>query len=62
LIVDKYLKYCEKDFDMGNVANILENAERIGNVKDEPEGSRYIQISETLVNKMLGVLAREMGY
>ena len=47
---------------MGNVANILENAERIGNVKDEPEGSRYIQISETLVNKMLGVLAREMGY
>lgn len=32
---------------------ILHEAPRIGADKDEPEGARYIQISDTLANKML---------
>jgi len=32
---------------------ILAKSERIGADKDYPEGARYIQISETLVNKMI---------
>ena len=38
------------------VVRVLEEAERLGEDVDEPEGSRYIQISETLVNEMLAVL------
>lgn len=33
---------------------LFRTANRISAEKDEPEGSRYIQISETLVNKLLG--------
>ena len=36
-----------------DVLEILEKAEIIGNGKDEPEGSRFIQISETLNNQMI---------
>ena len=43
--------------DLLDVERSLENAERLGSAKDEPEGSRYIQISETLVNEILAVIA-----
>jgi hypothetical protein len=35
---------------------ILSTATRIGTEKDVPEGSRYIQISETLANRMLATI------
>ena len=35
-----------------DVINILENGERVGSERDEPEGSRYIKISDTLARKM----------
>lgn len=43
-----------------HVITVLEGAPRIGKEKDEPEGSRYIQLTETLVNEMLAVLRREL--
>ena len=36
-----------KDY-LYQLASSLENAIRIGSEKDEPEGDRYIQISDTL--------------
>lgn len=38
------------------VEAVLRTATRIGADKDEPEGTRYIQISETLVNQMCEAL------
>jgi len=38
---------------MDKLLQCLKQATRIGADKDEPEGERYIQISETLVNEMI---------
>lgn len=38
---------------LSDVVNILTNAERLGANKDKPEGARYIQLSETLVNELI---------
>jgi replicative DNA helicase len=38
--------------DTQDVANILRSADRTGSDKDEPEGSRVIQISHTLAVQM----------
>jgi hypothetical protein len=38
------------------VKMVLHTAVRIGADKDEPEGMRYIQLSETLVNEMIEAL------
>lgn len=46
--------------DLEDVIQALETAPRIGSQKDKPEGSRYIQISETLVKQMLAGLRREL--
>ena len=35
------------------VVRVLEDATRLGEDVDEPEGARYIQISETLANEMV---------
>jgi len=34
------------------IADMLDKAERIGADKDEPEGMRYIQLSDTLAKKI----------
>lgn len=39
------------------VAHCLKISEVLGAEKDEPEGSRYIQISETLVKRLLAALS-----
>jgi len=39
-----------------NVLDILEKAPRLGSDKDEPEGTRYIIISDTLAKKMIAAL------
>ncbi len=41
------------------IAAILSQANRLGAEKDEPEGARYIQLSETLVKKMVNILCKE---
>lgn len=43
---------------------ILSAAPRIGADKDEPEGARYIQISDTLASRMLRTIERyvDQGY
>lgn len=38
---------------LDRLMHILRNAERIGKETDIPEGSRYIQLSDTLVTQML---------
>jgi|WetSurMetagenome_2_1015567.scaffolds.fasta_scaffold154388_3 hypothetical protein len=35
---------------------ILESADRQGSEKDEPEGTRYVQVSDTLLQKIIDVL------
>lgn len=39
-----------------SILKILKTAPRSGTEKDEPEGSRYIQISDTLTNQMVEYL------
>lgn len=41
-----------------DVIRVLRNAVRQGDEKDEPEGSRYITISETLAEQMADCLER----
>lgn len=46
-----------------NIADViegLEQAERMGAEEDIPEGSRYIQISETLLLQIIETLKREL--
>ena len=38
----------------------LEQADRIGAERDIPEGSRYIRISETLLNEIIEALKDEL--
>lgn len=44
--------------NLQKVMTILLTATRQGAAKDEPEGARYVQISETLVNRMIEHLKR----
>lgn len=46
--------------DTPAVIEILEKAERIGAATDIPEGTRYIQISETLTLQMIESLKKSM--
>lgn len=39
-----------------NLADSLEKAEREGSEVDEPEGSRYVQFSDTLINDIVKAL------
>lgn len=41
------------------VIDVLEKAERIGYQVDEPEGTRYIKLSETLVKVLIKKLRSE---
>ena len=45
--------------NLQKVMTILLTATRLGADKDEPEGARYVQISETLVNQMIEYLKQE---
>ena len=38
---------------LDQIIKMLKEATRMGAEKDEPEGARYIQISETLVNELI---------
>ena len=48
------------DLNYIDVKNILKYAERMGAEKDKPEGFRYIQISDTLVKKMVKAIEAHM--
>lgn len=39
-----------------DVLTILRTATRIGAKEDKPEGSRYIELSDTIVHKMINCL------
>lgn len=40
-----------------HIEQVLKTAPRMGEETDEPEGARYIQISDTLAKKLLDELA-----
>jgi hypothetical protein len=44
------------EFDPEAVVAALRTAPRIGAEKDQPEGARYIQISDTLAQKMADLI------
>jgi hypothetical protein len=44
--------------ELKDVIHILKTGERQGAETDEPEGARYIVISETLVDEMIGALEK----
>ncbi len=48
-----------KPIKPSDVAQMLDAAHRIGNDTDEPEGTRYIQISDTMAKELSKAL-REM--
>lgn len=41
-----------------DVIDVLKNAPRQGSANDEPEGSRYIILSDTLVKELIKTLRR----
>jgi len=41
------------------IIDLLEKAPRMGTDKDEPEGTRYIQISDTLAKEIVAQLKEE---
>lgn len=43
-------------FSLDEVIKILKQAPRIGSSEDSPEGSRYIQMSDTLADKVISSL------
>jgi hypothetical protein len=47
--------------ELQDVLSVLESADRMGAVQDVPEGSRYIQISDTLARQMVEALRRAVG-
>ena len=49
-------------YHIDDVLKVLEGAERIGTSNDFPEGSRYIQISETLTTQMIEAIKRDIDY
>jgi len=46
--------------DLKDVIDAFNQAYRMGTEKDIPEGSRYIQISETLLNEIIEALKEEL--
>ena len=46
--------------DLKEIIKILKEAPRSGQDKDEPEGVRYIQISDTLTSEMIDGLERNI--
>ncbi len=46
---------------LAQVHHILVTAERIGSENDKPEGSRYIQISDTLAKHMADAILLALG-
>jgi hypothetical protein len=44
--------------EVEEVIEFLKSAKRIGAEKDEPEGARYIQISDTLANQLVEKLEK----
>jgi ATP-dependent protease ClpP protease subunit len=46
-------------FDKKQLAEAIRNAERVGGIKDIPEGARYITISDTLANQIADLLDSE---
>ncbi len=44
--------------EVEEVIEVLKNAKRIGAEKDNPEGVRYIQISDTLANQLIEKLEK----
>jgi len=52
-IVDAYEEKDKVIEAIQTLADILKNADRLGTDKDEPEGSRYIRVSDTLANYMV---------
>jgi len=41
-----------------DLADSFDSADRLGNVKDEPEGVRYIQMSDTLAHEISSKLMK----
>jgi hypothetical protein len=50
-----------KKLSIKDVIRILETASIVGNEKDTPEGTGYIQISLTLAKKMVECLEKTEG-
>jgi len=46
---------------MVRLISLFKNAQRIGNSEDNPEGTRYIQMSDTLANELLRELI-DLGF
>lgn len=44
-----------------DVINVLRSASRLGSDKDDPEGVRYIQISDTLANQLADSLEAHLN-
>ncbi len=53
---DMYSFLSEDKKQLEEGIKILESTPRIGNDVDEPEGERYIQISDTLAKKLSSLL------
>jgi hypothetical protein len=51
----KTLVLGEEDYNL--LLSTFQLAERLGTAEDDPEGSRYIQISATLATKLLKMIA-----
>ena len=49
-----------KPIDIYDIIDILRTHKRSGDGMDEPEGSKYIQISDTLANMMADVLKNDL--
>jgi hypothetical protein len=47
---------------LSQVIEILKSAPRSGNVTDDPEGSHYIHISDTLASEMITALESVMPF
>lgn len=50
---DPYCPHGHSLAKLARVAQVLRAADRIGAPVDEPEGARYIQLSDTLVTQLL---------
>lgn len=50
-----------KNTVIDDIISMLETAHRFGAEIDEPEGARYIRLSETLVNQMISMLRQMEG-
>ena len=55
------LRYNSDEKYLYQLADDLENADRLGADTDEPEGNRYIQMSDT-VTKLIAERLRKIAY